>query len=122
MMVKVMTARNPTEAHWMVGVLASHGILAVVDNEFVWTTLGPVFESVSMGVKVHEADEEGARRVLREALAARERAPDPEAGILEWQCEGCDEMLEGTFTECWSCGGSRPHDPQDSHGSEDDGR
>jgi hypothetical protein len=24
-----------------------------------------------------------------------------------WQCAGCDEEIEGQFSECWKCGRSR---------------
>ena len=25
-----------------------------------------------------------------------------------WRCSGCDEEIEGQFSECWSCGKDRP--------------
>jgi hypothetical protein len=32
---------------------------------------------------------------------------DP-ADAPDWECPGCDEEVEGQFTECWQCGTARP--------------
>ncbi len=42
-----------------------------------------------------------AKSILKKTLAPLASVKKP------WRCEGCDEDIEGQFSECWNCGRSR---------------
>jgi hypothetical protein len=100
-------AETPAEAHLAVGILGSHGIYAQVTDELLHGARGeaPMDMSTLPGVAVAEEDAERAVAILKESLEeARTRSTSGEP----WKCPGCGEDLDATFTECWSCGASRP--------------
>lgn len=47
-----------------------------------------------------EADYTAAKQLVESTLASAEKNED-------WHCE-CNELIEGQFDVCWSCGATRP--------------
>src|SRR5262245_13058575 len=100
----VYTAKHPTEAHLIRGMLEAAGIRATVRGDQLYGAYGelPVLPTVWIfdTVRAEEADQ-----VVIEFLrggAARKYSHE------RWSCTQCGEVLEGQFTECWNCGAARP--------------
>jgi hypothetical protein len=100
----VYTARHPTEAHLIRGMLEAEGIRAEVKGDQLYGAFGelPVLPTVWVFDDRLAAE---ADRVIIEFLrgtAARRYAHQ------RWTCARCGELLEGQFTDCWKCGSPRP--------------
>ena len=100
----VYTAKHPTEAHLIRGMLEAENIRATVRGDQLYGAYGEL--PVLPTVWIHDAAlTEDAQRVVAEFLrggAARKY------GHERWSCQQCGEVLEGQFTECWNCGSARP--------------
>ncbi len=102
-MKPVYTAKHPTEAHLIRGMLEAEGIRAEVKGDQLYGAFGelPVLPTVWILDATLAAH---ADRLVVEFLhgaAARKYWHE------RWTCVQCGEMLEGQFTECWKCGASR---------------
>ena len=100
----VFTAKHPTEAHLIRGMLESEGIRAEVRGDQLYGAFGelPVLPTVWIRDPADDAD---AVRVVNEFLRG---TPARRHGHERWTCAGCGETLEGQFTDCWNCGAARP--------------
>jgi len=103
-MKPVYTAKHPTEAHLVRGMLEAAGIRAEVKGDQLYGAYGelPVLPTVWIldAARAAEAD-----RLVIDFLhggAARRHAHE------RWTCAQCGEVLEGQFTDCWKCGAPRP--------------
>ena len=101
----VYTAKHPTEAHLIRGMLEAEGIRAIVRGDQLYGAYGelPVLPTVWILDASLAAQ---AQRVVVEYLrggAAQKYRHE------RWSCAQCGEALEGQFTECWNCGAARPH-------------
>ena len=100
----VFTAKHPTEAHLIRGMLVSEGIAAEVQGDQLYGAFGelPVLPTVWIR---EPSDEAEAVKLVGEFLrgtAARRHHHE------RWVCASCGESLEGQFTDCWNCGSARP--------------
>lgn len=105
-MKQVFVARNPTEAHFVKGVLETRGIAAEVRGEALWGTQGDLIPDNLPTVWVlddRQAPE--AVRILEEYSSSTSVTGLAAHG---WRCPGCGEQLEPQFSECWKCGASHP--------------
>jgi hypothetical protein len=103
---QVFTARDPTEAHFVRGLLESHGVAAIVRGEALWSTRGEApFEETYPTVWIEDDDREADAREIVRRHETRNAASGPE-GVV-WRCTKCGEVLEPQFTTCWSCGTDR---------------
>ena len=100
----IHTAKHPTEAHLIKGMLEAEGIHASVLGDQLYGAYGelPVLPTVWVleDTLAGEAD-----RLVIDFLrgnAARRH------GHERWTCAHCGENLEGQFTDCWNCGEARP--------------
>jgi len=103
-MLKVHVARNPMEAHLVLGLLEAEGIRGEVRGEALFTTLqgGAAAEALLPAVWI-EREQQGAAAL---ACLARYRDGQGAAAEAEWRC-GCGEQHGAQFTHCWRCGGAR---------------
>jgi hypothetical protein len=103
-MLKVFVARNPVEAHLVLGLLEGEGIRGEVRGEALFTTLqgGAAAEGLLPAVWI-EREQQGPAAL--EALA-RYQARGAEGAGPSWQC-CCGEAHEAQFTHCWRCGAAR---------------
>jgi len=103
-------ANDPMEAHWLVGVLETHGIAATVQGELLFGTRGETGLGPSSLPEIHVADEhvQRAAELIEEAL--RGRPTTAPAETEKWTCLGCKEEISAQFSACWSCGEARPAD------------
>jgi len=106
-MKPVFTAKHPTEAHLVRGMLESEGIRAEVRGDQLYGAFGeiPVLPAVWV---FDPADVTTAQKLVSEYLRG---TPAWRHRHEHWICPGCGESLEGQFTDCWHCGGARPAAP-----------
>ncbi|MBI5568425.1 MAG: DUF2007 domain-containing protein [Desulfomonile tiedjei] len=107
-MRKVYVATNPADAHLLKGALEAEGISAVVQGDFLWNLRGeiPLAPETSPSVWIeNESDYDRAREIV---AALRMEGGSPEEAGPDWRCDGCGEMNESQYTECWQCGKDRP--------------
>jgi len=104
---KVYIAENLADAHLLKGLLEAENIDSEVRGEFLYGVRGeiPLTPDTCPSVWVLE-DSDYERAVELVAVFRRGDAPERPGGGV-WRC-GCGEENEDPFTECWSCGRSRP--------------
>lgn len=102
-MKTIYSSLNLVEVHHLKNLLQSAGIRCVIRNEDLVRLAGEVpFPECSLRLLVErEEDEPEARALLVEFLR-----PQRSGGEI-WRCASCGESIEGQFTACWKCGGSR---------------
>jgi len=104
-MLKVFVARNPVEAHLVLGLLETEGIPGEVRGEALFTTLqgGAAAQALLPSVWI-EREQQGPAALAQ--VARFEGGVPPATNEGAWRC-GCGEAHEGQFTSCWRCGGAR---------------
>ena len=100
-MRRVHTAQNLADAYIVKDALEAQGFAATVRGEHLAAERAGDVEGLP-SVWVPESQAERAFRLVTE----HEGVPDGAAP--DWTCPGCDEEIEGQFTECWQCGTARP--------------
>ena len=98
------TARHAAEAHLIRGYLESQGINAIVRGEYLSGGIGELPADLCKVWVVDDREFTRADQLLQQFLrgdAARAHAHE------RWRCS-CGEDIEGQFTDCWSCGATRP--------------
>lgn len=104
-MKQLHAARHAVEAHLVRGFLNSHGISAEVRGEFLTSGWGELPVDVCSVWVTDDAQFEAANELLVAFLkGSLARIHSGE----HWTCPRCGEKLEGQFTQCWSCGASKP--------------
>ena len=100
----VYTAKHPTEAHLVRGMLEAEGIRAAVRGDQLYGAYGelPVLPTVWI---FNDALAAHAERLVIDFLRG---AAARKYGHERWTCAQCGETLEGQFTDCWKCGAPRP--------------
>ncbi len=104
---RIYVAANAVEAHMLRDLLAQEAIEAVVrGDDFVPLQGGSLF-MMETRPSVWVLDD--GRLPRARALAAEfGRGPSPAARRpASWRCR-CGETLEAQFSDCWSCGRTRP--------------
>lgn len=105
-MKQVFVARDVTEAHFIRGLLESHGLSVAVRGEDLWGTRGevPFVDAWPTVWVLDDGREAEARGVIHEYESGRVRPNGDGAG---WRCPKCGRELEPQFTACWGCGAER---------------
>jgi len=95
------------EAQQLRNLLADVEIPAFIDSEASTSMMG--HQMLDVRLMVQDKHEQEAREILRDAVnqATAEHGPD-------WFCGTCEEVIEGAFDVCWSCGESREDVARDS--------
>lgn len=85
-------------------VLENHHIECIAKNEYLIGGAGelPPTECWPELWVAEDFQYEKAKELIESFLAIGQ------ASEAAWRCPSCGERLEGQFTECWNCGGSRP--------------
>ena len=98
-MKRVFSSYNLAAVHHARNVLDAAGIRAVVKNQYLASAMGdlPPAECQPELWVLNDADAGRAEGLLFAAEPAGEA----------WSCR-CGELLDGQFTQCWSCGSYRP--------------
>jgi hypothetical protein len=103
-MKKLYTAQNPLTISHLKNILESGGIVCVVKNLYLASAVGelPPIECWPELWIIDDARHDEAQEVLERTLAPVRSVSGP------WTCRKCGTEVEGQFSECWNCGGSRP--------------
>jgi hypothetical protein len=101
-MKRVYTARNPTDAHFVLGMLEGQGIQGRLRGEALFTTVdgGSSLMSLLPEIWVEEGAWERAHQLTEDY--SRGLSQPGEA----WSCP-CGEWHEPQFGSCWNCGAER---------------
>jgi len=99
----VYTAKHPTEAHLIRGMLEAEGIRAEVKGDQLYGAFGelPVLPTVWI------LDDTLAAQADRVVIDFLHGTAARKYGHERWTCHQCGESLEGQFTDCWKCGARR---------------
>jgi hypothetical protein len=101
--VRVYIAQNPTEAHFVRGLLETQLIECVVKGETLFAARGEVPLTIDTAPSVWIYDREQLEQA-RTAVSEYERAMrEDSSGGETWVCEICGEEHESQFTSCWKC-------------------
>ena len=100
----VHTAKHPTEAHLIKGMLEAEGIRAAVKNDHLYGAYGELAVLPTVWI-LDDALATHADRLVVDFLRGTAAS---KYGHERWTCAKCGEMLEGQFTDCWHCGAGRP--------------
>ena len=103
-MKKLHTAPDPLVISHLKNILESGGISCAVKNSYLSAAVGelPPIECWPELWVLDDARLDEAREVLEKMLAPLRSVSVP------WTCRKCGVEVEGQFSECWSCGSSRP--------------
>jgi hypothetical protein len=103
---QVFVAGDVTEAHFVRGLLESHGLSATVRGEDLGGTRGdvPFWETWPTVWVLDDSREAEAVELVRQYEAGTGPA-NTEGG--SWRCPRCGQELEPQFTACWVCGAER---------------
>jgi hypothetical protein len=100
---RVYTAESLVQVMHVRNLLQSEGVRAELRNERLGGAVGEIpFLEAWPELWVAELDFDRAQELIELELHGHGLA-EP-----EWTCAGCGELVEGQFTECWSCGRARP--------------
>ena len=104
-MKKVYTTKDPLMIGHLKNVLATFDIKSITKNYELSSAAGelPPIECWPELWVVDDHRHAEAEAILRKTLAPLKSVKK------SWQCAGCDEEIEGQFSECWKCGRSRGH-------------
>ena len=105
-LIKLWVAANAVDAHMLRQLLEQEGIRAVVrGDDMVPLQGGNLFRMETRPSVWVLADERltRARELAAELATGGARDGDPRT----WACR-CGESVEEQFSECWSCGRSKP--------------
>lgn len=104
-LVKLYTARDSLEAHYLRSLLAERGIAATVMGETLGAARGelPATQETLPSVWVNQADMEHAVPIARDLAESSHHPPTGEP----WTCPNCGEIIEPQFAACWNCGFER---------------
>ncbi|MBI4914162.1 MAG: DUF2007 domain-containing protein [Acidobacteria bacterium] len=102
-MIRVHEARNPAEAHYLLGLLQAEGLDPQLRGESLFTTVDGASAASGMLPSLWvpgEAQAARARQLLGVYLRGEVPPGDP------WICS-CGERHEPQFASCWACGSPR---------------
>ena len=100
-MKRLTTAPNIALATLWADMLTSGGIAATVQRYFASGIAGEIPPDQALPeIWVTDAAQFNAARLLLHEL----RHPPHR----RWQCDGCGELIDGPFEQCWQCGAQMP--------------
>ncbi len=106
----MFVARNVTEAHFVRGLLESHGLAVQVRGEDLHGLVGDLpSPEGSPSVWVLDDNQEVYARSVLAGLSQETR----DSRASTWRCQRCGEWLEAQFTTCWACGSERSSQSED---------
>lgn len=102
--MKIYSAKNPTQAHILRGLLETQGIDVEVRGDGIFGLKGeiPMTCDTDPYLWLHNPNQHAkARQLIKEYEEAYSVDDKP------WQCKQCDEFIDGNFGVCWQCGASK---------------
>jgi len=111
-MKKVYIAQDPSDAHFVAGILQEHGIACEVLGEDLWAARGALSVSPDTLPAVWIQNDnryEQARNLIRQI---EDKTLNTPISNSPWKCPNCGQDLEPQYTDCWNCGTSRPEETE----------
>lgn len=107
-MKKIYTAKHPTEAHLVRGLLESYDISCEVRGEALFSARGelPVTTDTLPSVWIRDPIDYLKAKDIVADYDTRKNSN----GIKgpPWSCPTCGEEIEAQFSACWQCGTDKP--------------
>ena len=100
-MKRLTRAPNVAIATLWVDMLQQGGVEATVQRAYASSIAGQIPPDQALPEIWLRDDDDHARAT--QILDDLRHLPE-----LRWVCLGCDELIEGPFGQCWSCGALRP--------------
>ena len=100
----IHTAKHPTEAHLIRGMLEAEGVRALVKGDQLYGAYGELRVLPTVWI----FDDALAMHADRLVIDFLRGSAAHKYGHQRWTCAQCGENLEGQFTDCWKCGAARP--------------
>ena len=103
-MTRVFSHPDPAVTHLVRNRLEQAGVAAVIQGTALGRGMGEV-PPIAAWSEVWVSDGSSladAEAVVAEVTTEPAEAPEP------WACPTCDEVVDGTFSVCWSCGTFAP--------------
>ena len=99
-MKKVTSADSLVTVHHYRNILTAEGIASFIKNEHLVGIIGemPFQEAWPQLWVENDLDYDRARQLIDANRLVEESPASP------WTCSGCQEVNEGQFGACWSCG------------------
>lgn len=100
----VYTSSDLVLVGYLKGMLEDQGYSCLIRNEYLYGAAGEL-PPTAVWPELWITDDawcDRARGLVESALKASAPTADT------WRCGRCREEIEGQFTQCWSCGTSRP--------------
>lgn len=107
-MKRVFVARHPIEAHLVLGILESEGIVAEVRGEALSWALGEIPITMDSLPSVWVLDDSQADRAAALVIRYEQKHEPLQTTGRQWRCPECGEMIDPQFTSCWQCGAEGP--------------
>jgi len=102
-MLKIYDAENHLDAQLAMDTLQSAGLEVVMKGQFLSGAAGELPPTGLITLWLCEpAHEQQARSLVAEYETRKNHVAPPQ------KCPACDEMIEGNFVCCWSCGAQLP--------------
>lgn len=102
-MKRLHSAKDPLMIGHLKNVLDTFGIPCIARNSDLISAAGEL-PPVECWPELWVIDDDKfgrARSILKKTLAPLHAVKRP------WHCDGCGEVIEGQFSECWNCGRDR---------------
>ena len=96
------SSSNAMVVNHLCNLMENGGVECRMKNEFLYSAAGEIPPTETWPeLWVAEADYARAEAIMAEALSDKSH-------LAHWQCDKCDEWIEGQFDLCWQCGAPRP--------------
>ncbi len=104
-MKQVYIAEDNITAQLMKDYLASRRIDSIIKGELLLGAIGEIPANTFPTVWIVEDDD--YEHALQLVKNYEDGLSNEQIFNNVWRCEGCDELIEAQFTQCWKCGGER---------------
>ena len=106
-LIKLLVVANAVDAHLFKELLEQEGIAAVIRGDDMLPLQGGHLFRMEVRPSVWVLDDERLPRAREMAADYSSRGGSSTEAVETWSCP-CGEVVETQFTECWSCGHTRP--------------
>ena len=106
-LIKLLVVANAVDAHLLKELLEQEGIASVVRGDDILPLQGGHLFRMEVRPSVWVLDDERLPRAQAIAADYSSRGASSAETSETWSCP-CGEVVETQFTECWSCGRTKP--------------
>jgi len=111
-MKQVYIAQDPSDAHFVAGILQQYGISCEIRGEELWAARGALSVSPDTLPSIWIQDDNRIEQAEKLVQQYENKTLTTNIGNSPWQCPNCGEEMEAQYTDCWQCGTSRPEETE----------